>query len=599
MRSDTRNFAATIIAVSRWRVARAVAMMVAFSLTEGVGLALLLPTLEIAGLDLAHQGVAGRYARIVSSGLRALGLEPSLALLLSIFVVLVGVRALFGKRQSVEIYEVDQELEHHLRTRLYRAIANASWLTICRARGSDLTHALTAEIDRIGYGAYAMLMLAGDLVIGVLYVAVAFALSAGMTMVVLGCGVILAIVLRRRAQAVHERGEEISSMTQRLYGAAIEHLQNLKATKTYGLEARNCEIFSTLSAEVARANVESAREQAGAATAFELGSVVILAIVLFGSIRMLQTPPAAILILLVLFARLMPRIMSAQHNYRAFVNSVPSFANVIGIERRCASSAEAGSRPHHRLKLEHQLATTNVSFRYAESGPNVLREVSIAIPAGRIVALVGPSGAGKSTIADILTGLIAPDSGSVLLDGRPIGQSDLRGWSDQVGYVASDTFLFHASIRENLAWASAGAREVELWKALEDAAAASMVAGLARGLDTIIGDRGVMLSHGERQRLALARAFLRDPALLILDEATNNLDSENERTVLNAIARRRGELTVVLIAHRLATVRAADLIYVVENGTIVESGDWASLIANRESRFRTLWEAQSLHVESI
>jgi ATP-binding cassette subfamily C protein len=222
--------------------------------------------------------------------------------------------------------------------------------------------------------------------------------------------------------------------------------------------------------------------------------------------------------------------------------------------------------------------------------------LSLVIPAGKIVALVGPSGAGKSTIADILMGLVAPDSGTLRLDGRPLGPESVRGWRDRIGYVAPDTFLFHDTIRANLKWARPDASQDEMLAALRQASAFDFVAGLSDGLDTIVGDRGMLLSQGERQRLALARAFLRRPSMLILDEATNSLDSENEGRVLDAIESRRGELTVVLIAHRLSTIRWADLIYVVEGGKVVESGNWSSLSALRDGRFRALWEAQSLTV---
>ena len=155
-------------------------------------------------------------------------------------------------------------------------------------------------------------------------------------------------------------------------------------------------------------------------------------------------------------------------------------------------------------------------------------------------------------------------------------------------------FLFHDTIRANLKWARPDASEDEMLAALRQASAFDFVAGLKNRLDTVVGDRGMMVSQGERQRLALARAFLRRPSMLILDEATNSLDSENEGRVLDAIESRRGELTVVLIAHRLSTIRRADLIYVVEGGKVVESGDWSSLSTKRDGRFRALWEAQSL-----
>jgi ATP-binding cassette, subfamily C, bacterial len=275
---------------------------------------------------------------------------------------------------------------------------------------------------------------------------------------------------------------------------------------------------------------------------------------------------------------------------------LPSFANLMSIEARSSAAAEPPAHPHDRLALTRELAAEGVSFTYSEGRPPAVRDLNLAIPAGKVVALVGPSGAGKSTIADILMGLVLPDSGTLRLDGRALRPDSVRGWRDQIGYVGPDTFLFHDTIRANLKWARPDASVPEMMEALRQASAYDFVAGLKDGLDTIVGDRGLMLSQGERQRLALARAFLRRPSMLILDEATNSLDSENESRVLDAIESLRGELTVVLIAHRLSTIRWADLIYVVEGGRVVESGDWSSLSANRDGRFRALWEAQSLAV---
>lgn len=585
-----------LVRVSRWHLIGVIVATVLFSLTEGVGFALLLPTLQVAGFNLAGQGEAGRYAAIVSHAFTAIGMRPSLTLLLGVFVMLVGARTVLGQMQSVWSYAVQQEVEDHLRRRIYRAIAGANWLFVCHSRASDFTHALTHEVYRVGNATMLALMLAGEVALGLLYMTIAFALSAGMTVLVLASGALLTFVFRGRTHAIETQGEEVSTTNKSLYAATIEHLQSLKAAKAYGAEASNFSIFSALSADVARTNVDGARQQAVAATWFELGSVVILAVVLFVSIRVLAVPPASILILLLLFARVMPRIMSGQHEYRGFVNSLPSFANLLDIEARCAAAAEPPARSHQRLALTRELAVEGVSFTYADGRTPAVRDLSLVIPAGKVVALVGPSGSGKSTIADILMGLIAPDSGTLKLDGRPLGRDDVRGWRDHIGYVAPDTFLFHDTIRANLKWARADAGEDEMLAALRQASAFDFVAGLKAGLDTVVGDRGILLSNGERQRLALARGFLRRPSMLILDEATNSLDSENEARVLDAIESRRGELTVVLIAHRLATIRWADLIYVVEGGTVVESGDWSSLSALRDGRFRALWEAQSLTV---
>ena len=339
--STLRAYFSMLVNVSRWRLVGVIIVTVLFSLSEGIGIALLLPTLQIAGFNMAGQGEAGRYAAMLSNAFVAIGLHPTLILLLGVFVTLVGARTVLGQIQSVGMYAVQQEVEHHLRRRIYHSIADANWLFVCRSRATDFTHALTHEVYRIGNGTNVALVFAGEVVLGMLYMAIAFALSAGMTALVLISGAMLTFVFRGRTHAIEEQGEEVSSTNKSLYAATIEHLQSLKAAKTYGAEERNFSIFSSLSSDVVRANVEGARQQAIAATWFELGSVMILAVVLFVSIRVLAVPPASILILLLLFARVMPRIMSGQHHYRAFVNSLPSFANLLSIEARCSCGGRA------------------------------------------------------------------------------------------------------------------------------------------------------------------------------------------------------------------------------------------------------------------
>jgi ATP-binding cassette subfamily C protein len=210
--------------------------------------------------------------------------------------------------------------------------------------------------------------------------------------------------------------------------------------------------------------------------------------------------------------------------------------------------------------------------------------------------VVGPSGAGKSTLADLILGLIAPVRGRILVDERPLTPDRIPAWREHVGYVAQETFLFHDTVRANLQWARPGASDAAIRAALAAAAATEMVDRLPRGLDTVLGDRGERLSGGERQRLALARALLRQPALLVLDEATSHLDSENERRIQAAIEQLHRHVTILVITHRLSTVRLADVIHVVEDGRIVESGDWDSLLSREKGRFRALCLAQGLDV---
>ena len=586
----------SLIAITRWKLAAALVLVILFSLTEGIGIVLLLPTLQVAGLNLEHQGEAGRYARMVTVAFASAGLRPSLLMLLGLYVVLVGLRAVLGHFQTIATYNVTEYFELELRRRLYRAITNASWLFVSRMRASDFTHALTAELNRVGVGAYALELLVADLAINLLYLFIAFKLSAPMTALVLGCGLLMAIIFRRRTRAVEEGGAKLSNTSQSLYAGTIEHLQNLKTTKAYGAEQRNYQIFSGLSERVAAANLSSIRAEALASTWYELGSVTILAVVLYISVRVLAVPPAAILILLLMFARVMPRFMQAQYHYRTIASAMPSFANVVALERDSIAAAESAAATSASLALRGQIRLERVSFSYRQPQAPAVHDLDLVVTAGKIVALVGPSGAGKSTIADLIMGLLVPDEGKIAIDDVALTGELARAWRRQIGYVAPDTFLFHDTIRANLLWAEPAATEEMMMQALQRASADDFVRALGAGLDTVLGDRGVLVSQGERQRLALARAFLRHSSLLILDEATNSLDSDNEARVLGAIEGMRGELTVILIAHRLSTIRWADLIYVIDGGTVVESGDWDSLISRLDSRFRSFWAAQNLTV---
>jgi ATP-binding cassette subfamily C protein len=210
----------------------------------------------------------------------------------------------------------------------------------------------------------------------------------------------------------------------------------------------------------------------------------------------------------------------------------------------------------------------------------VLRGIDLDIEAGRLTALVGPSGAGKSTIADLANGLLLPMRGELLLDGVPLGAAQMQQWRRQIGYVGQDTVLFHKSVRENLLWARPDASEAELREALR-AASAGFVYDLPGGLESIAGDRGILLSSGQRQRISLARALLRKPTLLILDEATNALDVENEARVLDAlreaVQERKGGLTVLMIAHRASAIRRADRIIELTDGRVERTGTWDEL----------------------
>jgi len=207
--------------------------------------------------------------------------------------------------------------------------------------------------------------------------------------------------------------------------------------------------------------------------------------------------------------------------------------------------------------------------------------VSFAVPAGATVALVGPSGAGKTTIANLLLRFWDPDSGVITLDGVDLRELALDGLRGRIALVAQDTYLFNDTLEANVRLARPDATRAQIELALSRAALTEFVAGLPDGLATRVGERGVQLSGGQRQRIAIARAFLEDAPLLVLDEATSHLDTISEQAVRAALDSLMQDRTTIVVAHRLSTIRAADLILVLQAGRLIESGTHAALIARR------------------
>ena len=234
----------------------------------------------------------------------------------------------------------------------------------------------------------------------------------------------------------------------------------------------------------------------------------------------------------------------------------------------------------------------DVGFSYiAKEGPMALEDISFTVEPGQLTALVGPSGAGKTTTTYLIPRLYDVDEGSVLIDGHDVRDVALESLGDVVGIVTQETYLFHATVRENLEFARPDATDEELWEAIEAAAMGDRVRELPKGLDTVVGERGYRLSGGEKQRIAIARVFLKNPRILILDEATSALDTHSERLIQSAFARLMQGRTTVAIAHRLSTILKADQILVYDQGRIVERGTHAELV-NRGGLYSRLYLEQ-------
>lgn len=321
-----------------------------------------------------------------------------------------------------------------------------------------------------------------------------------------------------------------------------------------------------------------------------LGIIMLLAIVLLAKWLIGNDSSAMLLTFLIVSFRMMPIISIANNKRADIARLAPSVEEVFRfLDSQSTISLENGTKTFS--DLENEIAFKNVRFTYAGQSTPTIKNLNLVLPKGKSVALVGSSGAGKSTIADLLCRFYDPSTGRITLDGVCLTEFDLRSYRKRVAVVSQDTFLFNNTVRYNITYARPNASESELIQAARRANALEFIERMPNGFDTLVGERGLFLSGGERQRLAIARALLTEPKILILDEATSSLDSISEKLVQEALEELLSGTTTLIVAHRLSTIRNADCIAVLHEGSIVECGTHQELL-KQNGHFKRFYELQ-------
>lgn len=568
-------------------------LVVVVAALEAAGVMLLMPLLELLGLGQIK--AAGNLNAVWRQVFAGVGLPASLEVVLSCFVTLLIAQAALRRVTDYLNARIEADYTVQLRDRLYRAMVHARWLDFTRLRGAHLTQVLTQDVDRLGFAAQQMTALVGLVAMAMVHCGMAALLSLPLTALALGCGLILAACLRPLNRRVQTAAQASQVHRSEMSSAISEHLAGFKVAKSHGRGEHHLQIFTRVTHAIADQFMAAHRTFSTSRTFFELSGWVALTAFLYVAVAWVKLPTAQLVLMVFVFTRLLPRIGAIQTSWQRLLQSQVSFETVQKLQAELDAAVEAeptvAGQP---FKLQVGLQFRQVTFRYGGEDASVRNAVTgldLSIPARQMTALVGPSGAGKSTVGDLLLGLLSPTEGTVLVDGEVLAGAQLNAWRQSIGYVPQEPFLFHDTVRGNLLWAKPDATEAELQAVLQAAAAEEFVTRLPQGLDTVVGDRGVRLSGGERQRLTLARALLRRPTLLLLDEATNALDPVNEQLIQQAIERLHGELTLVIIAHRLSTVQNADQVIVLDCGRMVESGSPAKLVAQTGGHFRRLMQA--------
>src|SRR5580692_136220 len=400
----------------------------------------------------------------------------------------------------------------------------------------------------------------------------------------------LSSLLSRRVKTVQKR---IVTETTALAGATTESLRNIELVKSLGLAQQEIDRLNSTTNKILRLELEKVRYLRS--LSFVQGSIV----------NLLRTSILLLMLYLIYTQRITVGQFFSLFIYSFFIfGPLQELGNIINMYRETEASLgkleeilaiAPEPRPANALEmgLLSELEFREVSFQHQTAKFPAITNVSFRVKRGETIAFVGPSGAGKTTLVKLLVGLYHPQRGEVAYNGIAADQVDPETLRSQIGFVTQDTQLFSGSIRENLLFVRPDATDAECLEVLRRAAADSLLARADKGLDTVIGEGGVKVSGGEKQRLSIARALLRRPRLLVFDEATSSLDSITEEEITRTIRKINAneDIVTILIAHRLSTVMHADRIYVLERGGIVEQGTHDELVAET-GLYYALWRQQ-------
>jgi ATP-binding cassette subfamily C protein len=569
-----------------FRVPALILMMIATHVLEGLAVATVLPLVASLGVPSSATPVTLFLGDLPS----LLGLPAGIAGigLLMIGLIVLSAAIFLGQARYAAWLQVSYAMQWQ--TTLFDAYLRAELSFLTERRAADAVNAIVTDVDRVRaafHHACQVLAAAANLVV---YLIIAVLISPTISVSVTMVGLLLFAATRPLIKRSYSYGADITRTSAEIQSDAVEFTTGAKLVKAQAAEVAAVNRLKGSANRLAHLYFYTNFDVQKAKTVFEFGGAAAIALLLIAGPLLLSVDIATVLVLLALFVRLLPRFTALQQGVHALGITLPALSNL----RAQLAAARAAAEPDDTRPLPSDVtgSAPSIAFRHVtvvRGDRTVLDSIDLTIPAGRIVAFVGPSGSGKSTLVDAILGLVPIAAGSITINRTPLPELPLPAWRRAVGYVGQDTALMTGTVADNVRFGN-DATDEQVEAALARASAA-FVDKLALGSATEVGDRGARLSGGERQRIGLARALAVPRLLYILDEATSALDAETEAEVIGTVAQLAGKATVIVVAHRFSAIRTADMIHVVEDGRIVESGRWDEL-DRPGTRFRTLRDLQ-------
>jgi ABC-type multidrug transport system fused ATPase/permease subunit len=548
--SDYRRFAGRRLWLS-------FALMMLGALAEGFGLLLIVPLATIA------MGNGGRMVRF-APWLQSWSVEERFIVALALFVTAMAARSLLLVARDTSLARLQADYEASLRLRSAATLARRGWPFASSIGQAGMQSLLLNDVPRASHAAgFVQLVAVGGSML-LVQLAVAVLLSPALTVVAVSFLVIGGFISIRFARRGAASGLAIVDAMDQSAGSGFRLHAGLKAAMAQGTVAAFLREYRSTLLRTARVSTRAVRDYTVAQQLTAFGGALVASVLLLIGVRLLALPFAVLVASLVVFARMSGPAQTVQNN---IVRAVAFAAAFTAIERRLGKLDWNVPEDHPREPLDwNELRLEGVRLEH-QPGLGVT-EGSLTLKSGEWLGIKGASGAGKTTLLDLAVGLLAPEAGGVTIDGRPLDGAILDRWAATLAYVGQEGSVFNDSVRGNLVAERVSASDADLWEALEMVGLAPRVRAFAGGLDRAVGDRGSHLSGGERQRLVLARALLRRPTLLILDEATAALDPESEATLIDRLRALQPRPAALVVAHRPSTLAHCDSVVSIQHGIV-------------------------------
>ena len=550
---------------------------IAVSLTGGISIVMLVPMLGL--LEVSSGAVTALSLFMLP--LRGLSPAAQIAVMVGVYFALVVLKSYLGWLLKIRQSEFLEEYSLNLRQELYNTVSNAKWEQLATEKQTDTIDLFTAQCSQVSQGVSTIIALFTSAATAFVSVGIALWLSLPVTLLVLIFGSCFAWIFRYLMKESKRHGDEMIRINRAMYSELYSQLRSIKEVRSYGVQKEHSDFFEKISRSSKEAKLKYMRQQALPSALYSIAAAGMIAVIFLICVLFFRMDTARLMVLVYVFTRLWPVFSGFISKITTIQTTVPAYEKLMEAFHTLSEEQPVQDQLVP-VRFGKEIEFRNVCFAYQGSGEPVLQNVNFTLKKGSITALMGRSGAGKTTIADLLLGFLEPSSGEILIDGVPLSGENLAGWRKNLGYIPQEPLLLNATVRENLRRFHPAATQTEMETALKKAYIWDVVENLPQGMDTVLGDGGIRLSGGERQRIVLARVLLGNPRLIVMDEATSAMDYESEKAVRNAIRDLNEQVTILIIAHRLATVRTARYGLVLENGRITEQGTLQELASHTD-----------------